>query len=36
LALVKRVVDSHGGSAGVDSVLGQGSQFWIRLPAPTR
>ncbi len=32
LALVKRVVEAHGGFASVDSTLGQGSTFKIILP----
>jgi len=32
LALVKRVVDEHGGSVRVDSELGKGSTFIISLP----
>jgi len=32
LAVVKALVDSHGGTVGVDSVLGNGSTFWVRLP----
>lgn len=32
LAVVKALVDSHGGTVGVDSMLGNGSTFWVRLP----
>jgi PAS domain S-box-containing protein len=32
LAVVKALVDSHGGTVGVGSVLGNGSTFWVRLP----
>ncbi len=33
LCLVQRLVDLHGGSVQVSSVLGQGSEFVVRLPA---
>ena len=33
LALVQRLVDLHGGSITVESVVGQGSRFTVRLPA---
>lgn len=33
LAVVKRLVEAHGGSAHVESVRGRGAEFWIRLPA---
>lgn len=32
LHLVKRISELHGGHVGVNSVLGQGSTFWVRLP----
>ena len=32
LHLVKRIVELHGGSVGVDSRPNRGSKFWIRLP----
>jgi len=35
LALVKEIVEAHGGSVHVESALGQGSTFAIRLPAVT-
>jgi len=32
LAIVKRVIESHGGRVGVESELGKGSRFWFTLP----
>lgn len=33
LAIVKRVVEEHGGAVWVESAAGQGSAFFVRLPA---
>jgi signal transduction histidine kinase len=33
LALVKRVIERHGGSVSVESSVGEGSRFSLRLPA---
>jgi PAS domain S-box-containing protein len=35
LTLVKRLVEMHGGTAEVQSVIGKGSEFIIRLPSGT-
>jgi signal transduction histidine kinase len=32
LATVKRLVEAHGGSVGVESTVGRGSRFWFELP----
>jgi two-component system, NtrC family, sensor histidine kinase KinB len=32
LALVKQIVESHGGTVGAESSVGQGSTFWFILP----
>ncbi len=31
LAIVKEIVEAHGGTVGVESVVGQGSRFWVRV-----
>jgi signal transduction histidine kinase len=36
LALVKQIIESHGGRVGVESVLNQGSTFWFTLPIAPR
>lgn len=33
LAIVKEIVEAHGGTVGVASTEGQGSRFWLTLPA---
>jgi len=33
LAFVKTAAERHGGTVGVESELGQGSRFWLELPA---
>lgn len=35
LATVKRMAESHGGSVGVRSTVGQGCTFWFELPKAT-
>jgi signal transduction histidine kinase len=32
LALCRRIVERHGGTTGVTSVLGEGSRFWFSVP----
>jgi signal transduction histidine kinase len=36
LATVKRIAQSHGGQAGVESTPGRGSTFWFELPRVAR
>ncbi len=33
LVMVKNLVELHGGTLGVESEVGKGSRFWVRLPA---
>ena len=33
LAIVKAIVDAHGGRLGVESAPGEGTRFWVELPA---
>jgi signal transduction histidine kinase len=32
LTIVREIITGHGGEVGVDSALGKGSSFWVRLP----
>jgi signal transduction histidine kinase len=33
LLIVREIVEAHGGTVGVESVVGQGSRFWFRVPS---
>jgi signal transduction histidine kinase len=33
LAVAKELIDKLGGTIGRESTLGQGSRFWVQLPA---
>ena len=32
LSIVKAIVGAHGGEVGVESTVGKGSRFWLRIP----
>jgi two-component system phosphate regulon sensor histidine kinase PhoR len=32
LLIVREIVEAHGGVVGVESIVGEGSRFWVRLP----
>ncbi|MBX9670478.1 MAG: PAS domain S-box protein [Candidatus Obscuribacterales bacterium] len=34
LTICKAIVEAHGGTIGVESVEGEGSTFWLRIPQP--
>lgn len=33
LLIVREIVEAHGGTVGVESTIGKGSRFWVRIPA---
>ena len=35
MAVVKQIIQALGGNCGVESTLGEGSNFWIELPLLT-
>ncbi|WP_420593610.1 ATP-binding protein [Deinococcus sp.] len=36
LAVARKIVERHGGEIGLDSVLGEGTTFWLTLPVAER
>ena len=36
LAVARQLVEAHGGTIGVRSIISQGSTFWVRLPVEPR